>query len=353
VSDDEVFHVDAEAQDSDGDELGEEGTMDNDLEPLDENVYGLALASLLRDSLWLAKSTTTLELRIARLISVMCLVVFTISIQVFLLWAVARLLCRKAVVDIRANYGEYEHVMYDNHTELTANGHHRGIPGYFSAANFALLGEDLQASVCEIPLAHPKYITVILFVWSLTCMQHVRNTCEQTTRLIWNTPRSKTLVKGMKVYPEVSSSRSAETLSLEVVGLPCKMKFAVMILILLPRIATLLALLFYGCRWLLATADLGEVFLNAVALEFVINLPDVMHNVLAPNRSKKAVLNTFIKPYRDKESVTCCTMFDAYGWVVVAFVWVVLYVFQLQTVLPDYRWDVRDVCNSNEAVVSF
>lgn len=327
--------------------------MDNDLEPLDENVFGLALASLLRDSVWLAKATSSLELRIARLISVMCLIAFTIFIQVFLLLAVARLLCRKAVIDIRRNYGAYERVMYSNHTELTANGHHRGVPGFLVPENFVLLDEDVQEAVCEIPLAHPYYTAVILLVWSLTCMQHVRNACEQTIRLIWNTSRSKTLLRGVRVPPEVSSPRKAEALSLEVIGLPLKMKFVVLLLILLPRIWTLIGLMFWGCRWLLATADLGEVFLNAVALEFVINLPDVIHNVLTPNRSKKAVLNTFIKPYRDKEAVTCTTFFDAYGWAAVALVWVLLYMFVLQTVLPDYRWDVRDVCNDNQATPSF
>jgi hypothetical protein len=333
---------------SDGEEHGEDGVIDNDLEPLGANVFGFALASLLRDAVNMAKGTGHLELRLLRLVSGLILAFLTIWLQLILLYFMAKLLCAKAVVSIRDDYGTYERTMYPNHTVLTVNGHHRGISGYLVPANFQLLDEETRDSVCEIPLAHPRYIVMVLLVWSLTCMQHIRLCYEESWRLLWNTPWGRSLKDGCKEGHEVESEeRQKEPLSLEVHRLPLRMKISICVLILVPRVITLLLLMYGGCRWLLATADLGEVFLNAVALEFVINLPDLMHNVL------KAVLNTFIKPFRPKESVSIVTFFDTYLWGIAALAWVLLYVFYLQTVLPDYMWDVRDICEQNMATPRF
>ena len=45
-------------------------------------------------------------------------------------------------------------------------------------------------------------------------------------------------------------------------------------------------LLWYGCRWLVNTIDLAELLLNAVALEFVISVDELVFDALAPARVK-------------------------------------------------------------------
>ena len=45
-------------------------------------------------------------------------------------------------------------------------------------------------------------------------------------------------------------------------------------------------LLWYGCRWLVNTIDLAELILNAVALEFVISVDELVFDALVPARVK-------------------------------------------------------------------
>merc|ERR1712217_294672 len=130
-------------------------------------------------------------------------------------------------------------------------------------------------------------------------------------------------------------------------GLPRKMKTVVMLLVIVPHLVSCVLVFVAGCRWLLATDNIEDIFVNTVALEFMLAIPDIMYVVLTPQRSKVAVVNTFIVPYRERENVSAVAFFDSYFWLVLAIFWVWLYVNYMQAVLPDYRWDVRDLCDSH------
>jgi len=95
------------------------------------------------------------------------------------------------------------------------------------------------------------------------------------------------------------------------------------------------------------------MFLNGLALEFVLLLQELIYAVLVPHRHQIATTSTMILPmsWPGKEKAQCFVFFGAFMWMAVAVGWVLLYIYKLQSVLPAYQWDVREVCALGLATV--
>ena len=135
-------------------------------ENLDEDAYGAGIATLVRDSFSVVDGKGDIFLRISRLSSSIILMIFVISLQVFVILQMQSLVASRAVTEIRQIYGRYEFVMYGaemNHVYLTPNGFPRGVDReYFDPVNFGRLTEDEQSSACRIPFSQPQLLLPIL-----------------------------------------------------------------------------------------------------------------------------------------------------------------------------------------------
>merc|ERR1712007_369539 len=134
-----------------------------------------------------------------------------------------------------------------------------------------------------------------------------------------------------------------ETHSLRVVGLTYVVK-AIIALIALVRLGICGVLLWMGCRWLVATTNFGDLILNAVALVFVVELKDFMYMILVPSRNKRDLQNTNIAPPREKEKPSFFLFIGSFFWIPVTVMWVFGYIYMFQQVLPEYKWDITEVC---------
>ncbi|CAE8702975.1 unnamed protein product [Polarella glacialis] len=133
--------------------------------------------------------------------------------------------------------------MYHNHTVTIWTGKQRGIPAYFDATQFhSEFNDDERNTLCQIPLAHVKYISCILMVWTLTCCIELRQVVAQTIQVLFATPT----VESMKVV-----LASADTPhEVEVVGLTLTVKAVIGLFVLLPRYVSTIVLVWLGFRWL-------------------------------------------------------------------------------------------------------
>lgn len=328
----------SESEDLEGNS-GQEDIIHEEYDQLEETIYGWAVSIVVRDVVWLNDGTVVPMQRMARILNSIALIVCTIALQIFLLMCVSRLLSAPSVHTIRETYGKYEALMYPNHTVLTVNGFPRGVPGYRVEENFKLMSLEEAKSVCQVPLSHPFYLISILFIWTLTCQVELRAIFETTIRLLWLTPMVKTTAE---VTVRAEGAEAEHEVQLE--GLTCLMKFVIGVFVVLPRTLTLLALNYLGCRWLTATIGLGDVLLNGLALEFLVLLKELLYNVCVSHRNRVDTQRLLIKPFRKVNQATFCTFFDAQVWGLLSFAWALLYVYHVQMVLPEYRWDLRDVC---------
>lgn len=326
-----VFNIDQEEN------LGEEPT------PLGEDIFALATASFVRDYVFLKTGSAAYHIRVSRMVFTFLLVLGCFSMQYFLLSAVYHLLCEAAVNAIRQDYSHYQHTMYGDHVHKNQNGFWRGDGEQFlNVSAFETLTDSEKHNVCQIPLAHPGYTGMILFIWSLTCCADLRNAVEGLTKLIMTVP---TVDDMQLVLRNVEGGSGAL-----VAGLTMPMKFFIAFFIFLPRILTIFLLAFLGCRWLLATNSLSDLLLNGLALEFMLMLKELLYVTLASKRNKFITENTFLP--EDHHEYTMLDTLGAAGWAVLAGGWVYSYLYHLQMVIPGYNWDVKEVCATWAGAVS-
>merc|ERR1740130_1451586 len=84
-----------------------------------------------------------------------------------------------------------------------------------------------------------------------------------------------------------------------VVGLTVTVKFFMILFIQLPCLVMNVLLLWIGCRWLVATLGFDELLLNAIALEFVLFLHELLYMAIVPYSMKQALAGTLV-PYHNK-----------------------------------------------------
>merc|ERR1712061_268244 len=116
-------------------------------------------------------------------------------------------------------------------------------------------------------------------------------------------------------------------------GLPQTMKWVLFCLMFLPRLIIDIALIWLGCRWLVATASFSDLLLNAMALEFLLVLKDLFYTAVVPHRDKLETRQMMI-PSNKEDEPTYCGYLGSFVWIFVVLCWVYLYVQHLQQVLP-------------------
>merc|ERR1719195_984998 len=134
-------------------------------------------------------------------------------------------------------------------------------------------------------------------------------------------------------------------MQLLVVGLTRPLK-AFIAVVFLVRQATTAVLLWLGCRWLAATPNFSDILLNAVALEFILMLKELLYNSMVSLRSRRETTSTLILPVENAAAFRFSVQARQSMWGIAALAWVVIYITWFQRVLPLYNWDVHEVCRS-------
>jgi len=318
----------------------------------DEDIYGLAIISLVRDlhvsltvnaghSARLSRERDVQTLRASRSIMSVLMVLLNVGMQVFLLYSVRMYVTEDAVQKIQKAYDSYELHMYGNnlsHVTLTYGGSPRGVYEYFEPDNFKTVEEGMKKIVCAIPLSQPWFFMVILLIWTLTCMSQIKASVEMVARLIVNLPVVDSMADAVEIHED-------DPQQVTIRGLTRIMKCVIVIVILIPRVLTTFFLLWLGCRWLAATTNFGDTIQNAVALEFILLIKDMIYSTVVPDRSKRELQNTSIATPFKSESASYMSLLGTFLWGVQSCLWCYWYIFCFQAVLPEYNWDVRDLCH--------
>jgi hypothetical protein len=319
-----------------------------------EDTYSLAVALIVLDLHSLAsKQAKKRALRYARIAFSLALIFVTTAIQTIMLVGTKMYVTPQAVSTIRHDYEAFEHHMYDGNTYLTENGKERGMDGFFNATLFETLNGELKQSICNIPMSQLFFISLALLVWSITCFASIKNTIEQCLALVIFASTLDSmehcLKEGDDGEGETEGCDGAGDCDdgiepLIIVGLTWPVKVFFLIFVFIPDLATTTFVLWLGSRWLIATPDFSNVISNAVALEFILGLKFLLFYALVSERNKRDLAHTGLKAPWSREPAGYGIYFGALMWLIAAMIWVQCYL-SWQTVLPDYKWDVRQVCS--------
>jgi len=258
------------------------------------------------------------------------------------LWQLMTMVTSVATKDARESYDKYEMWMYGNSsgsTTLTENGYHRGVDGYFDIKRFDTMDQDVKDGVCQLPISQPTFFLCIMLTWSLVCLGELRHSLCIGYSMVVLTPTIASMADSLQETPEDGDE------AVIVEGLTMPVKILLCLFVFLPRCLVSMVLLWLGSRWLTATSGFSNVMQNAVALEFILLLKDLLYKVMAPGHNKIETRNTLIRPGQRTEKPSSWVFLGAFIWGLAAIVWVLLYMEVLQGVLPGYRWDVNIACS--------
>lgn len=308
-----------------------------------EDTYGCATASLLRDLQRMDQGEGRPGLRASRLLFSLGLLAMHISLQCFFLYQIKLFVTAQWVHNIRADYSEYELEMYEvGSTQVLPDGQHRGYPKFFHPERFDGLDDGLKMRVCSIPFSQPAFFISVLLIWTLTCIAEIRQCWRMFKALIILAPLVESMSDALNDSKEELPDKERE---LVVNGLTPSVKFSMTFLIILPRFILTCVMLWLGCRFLAATNDFSELVLNAIALEFLIGIKDLLYMTIVPERNKRDTQKTEILPSTRYEVATYWSYLSTFVWAFIAVGWCFVYMYRIQTVLPGYRFDVHDLCS--------
>lgn len=282
-----------------------------------------------------------------------------------------------------------------HHNFFSADGHFN--KEQFSS--FSRVGE-----LCQFPLFDRWFTCAVLFLWCSQCFIEIRNSERILSGLMsipllpWGIPHTLMIHEGLhdtesrvqlekvtttlaglqhrhaagdlseltdavkKLHDLVSDKYVSEQTYQYLVCLTPLTRLSIFVLVLVPRMVIILLLMSLGCVWLTATDRFSDLILNALALEFVVNIDNLLFNMFfpaslhhevdclklaipahaisqdMPTTPKGAGLADKEKAARDKRGYYRSLM---YLITVTAFV----YVFQrFQPVIPGFEHDLHDAC---------
>merc|ERR1740130_2493514 len=311
-------------------------------EGLDEDIYGMCICSVVRDSQRFAMKTELLGLRLGRMLMSLLVVAFTMTLQCCILWQLMTMVTSVSTKDARESYDKYEMWMYGNttgSTTITVNGFHRGVDGFFDLKRFETLGDDVKDGVCQLPISQPTFFICIMLTWTLVCVGELRHSLSLAYSLVIVTPTIASMADAVQETPEDGDE------AVVVEGLTVMIKIILCIFVFIPRAIVSIVLLWLGSRWLTSTSGFSDVMQNAVTLEFVLLLKDLLYRVMAPGHNKIETRTTRIRPSCRTEKPSSWVFLGAFLWGLAAIVWVLLYMEYFQEVLPEYRWDINIACS--------
>lgn len=330
----------------DTDESDDEEVVKISPEPMPENLAGMTIAVVARDLHRMASGAppTYVFLKVSRITLTFALLWMAYSAQIFLIIATKTLVTPYQVSSTRKVYDAYETTMYTDdagvaHTKTTDNGYNRGIgEEFFDVSRFSKFSDEDKRAICSIPMSQPYFFMTIVLIWTLRVLSSTRVYVLMLSRLFL--PCS---VKYTATYSEIMED--GDDGAQVIAGMPLCLKLGIFIFVLLPNFLIAAVLLYLGSRFLASDSGFDGILLDAIVLEFILQLPDLVYSSTAPLRTQVETTSTLFKPLYEDQGASCFTYYLSFLQLFAALVWVILYVFVLQTVLPDYNWDVRASCN--------
>lgn len=313
--------------------------------PLDVDIYGAAVSSCIRDMQVLSLGShhnADESIRSFRVVASLTMLWACMAAQGFISYMVASELSSVVVLKFRRLYDSFEVAVYAPESlTLTSNGFHRGIPAGFQPVGFADLAPSQMHTICQMPFANDMFLLIILFIWTLSCVVDLRRALCMLMDFTVTMP-----VAALKDATVVAEGDDGEVGEVTIVGIPMEMRAFLTAVIFIPRLVLDFVILFLGCRWLLSTSDMGDLILNAVALEFLLVLNSLVLQALVPVHGVNGLERTKAISSSSRHESAVMALLATLSWALFASSWCIFYVYFIEDVLPDYQWDVHAICNA-------
>mmetsp|Transcript_118889 Transcript_118889/g.296588 ORF Transcript_118889/g.296588 Transcript_118889/m.296588 type:complete len:442 (-) Transcript_118889:244-1569(-) len=304
---------------------------------LDENAYGAAAVAIVKDiaklhyEIKIKAPWSALSLNITRLTSALGIMAINLVFQGLILWYINIYVVQPSVRHVQMLYAHYHAENFDE-------------DGVFNEA--AWENYEHKDGVCQITMSSRYFYFGILMLWGLLMMQELR-ACERVVRDILAV-RSVKHFDQMVEYKQTGNSELGGRCL--IVGLTPGMRWSVLLIVCLPRIIIAIFLFGLGCRWLSSSASFADMTLNAMALEFVKNIDELLYDSILPRQLKKDIADTNVFKIEERKKKVDMDREEWSGymrttfWVVVITTFIGTYGAFFQSVLPFDLSELAEKC---------
>lgn len=306
---------------------------------LDENAYGAAAVALVRDIPSLIQEQkdgypwSMRSLTMARLAFSLGIMAANLVFQCLILWYIYIFVVEPAVRDVQELYHDFRTMNFDDHGRLLGD-----------------VWEEYgrKEEVCQITMSSRAFYYAVLLLWALLMMMELRSV-QRVTMDIWELRSVSSTAEMLFHVNDDEVELGGKCL---VIGLTPSIRAAVIGLVCIPRFIIAILLLGLGCQWLSSSASFSDMTLNAMALEFVKNIDEILYEAILPRQLKQQIADTNvfrIQPRylkKDVDKAEWGAFRRTLGWI--AFMTAFLAVFgqMVQTVLPMDLTELSEICKA-------
>eukprot|EP00928_Gymnodinium_smaydae_P039759 TRINITY_DN27089_c0_g1_i3.p1 TRINITY_DN27089_c0_g1~~TRINITY_DN27089_c0_g1_i3.p1 ORF type:complete len:463 (-),score=57.44 TRINITY_DN27089_c0_g1_i3:154-1542(-) len=351
---------------------------------LGSDVWGCAVYTIVVDLPVLLARKMKLE-NVMRFVSVMGVLALNLGLQFGLLYWIAVYVMMPSIRATQDTYhGFHDHVFSPD--------------GVYEPSQFDSFAS--RDSLCQFPLFDEKFTFAVLFLWSAQCFIEIRSSqrifsglaslptlpqgicythmihvglqdsysdilakkLEEVVGHISNRKNvsldTSQMADAMKIVLEMYGETSKRETNYHLVCLTPLTRAAVYCLVLVPRLGIILLLMLVGSIWLTATARFDSLILNALALEFIVEVDNLLFTLVFPislhqqveglkvampvcTAKKTGVLTLHHLIPRTSDEVH--GYFRSMGYLLGVFAFVVIFRFY-QPVLPGFKGDLSEAC---------
>jgi len=298
---------------------------------LPQDMWGVTIFSLTKDLAKTMKDGKNFGAHFTRFAYVMLCCALNLFLQIGILIYVNLYVVGDSIWQLQGDYAQY-------HTEV-----------FDSDGNFQLdkwvTWDGPRDDLCSAVLTKPRFLSVILFLWSARMVGELKSISH-----LWD---------NINALPNLPSGAGTEHGVLkrhhqtDILGFTRLTRVAIYILVILPKLVICLVLWIIGSSWLTSTVEYEELILNALALQFVIDIDEQIFEYFLPTRAKKGVLKTkFAYPSKGEVSedrhyqLLQRDYFRNFFFLMLTILWTYVYLGHIQWVLPFYPFDVGEHCGS-------
>jgi len=306
---------------------------------IDEDVYGVAIFSIIHDGTEILsdknRDSVGLPVNVYRMVFAIVLLLTNFVLQVSMLVLAYQRVVAPSVHKVQSVYKQYRENCYEE--------------GIFRAQVWQDYDEVDKRHLCHMVFGSFWFIYGILFLWWGVMITEVRKN-QRLVFIINKLGRQNKTMRAGDPDEMFVVGAGKEGCDLIVRLTPLVRMFLYGIL-LLPKCVINLVLLVLGTMWLAATDKFEDLILNAVALEFVISIDELLFRAFIPVSVKQAMLQVRLWNQNDGEPgkfdphTIVLGLVGSTGWYIVCLIGVPIFLTFGQTipfigVLPGFAYDI-------------
>lgn len=299
---------------------------------LQEDIWGVTLLTLVTD---VAESSCGLASfsKVYRLLFCLVCLVINVWLQVTILYHVHIFIVQSAVHTTQENYHQF-------HAEVfNADG------SFDEEAWQNWKGPYME--LCNLSVSKMTFTIAVLFLWTCRMIGEFRS-IERLHRDVYDLAALPEGISASDMVKEKINDDTKQIEELQIIYLNKTVRVLIYVTIIIPKILICGFLLVIGCRWLAATESFADLILNALALEFVLDIDEHLYERICPEVMRERLACSMIKivraPYNKNADSTLWPYTKSWLYLLCSLVWSYAYLRYFQQVLPNYQMDISEHC---------